>query len=168
MTLSLFCTDLAVLDQFCQGQGPIFSQNGPHGQSIIIMCISTISMRFLFQMNKCQLTTRHWYITDENGINEEVHGDGVVGEFPVMTPGALHEYISCTTFSTPTGIMAGHYVFRYLNKEGSFNVTIPPMNFKSLSFVIAEKRCSNLSEGKCEEGSTSSGSDERESDSVNV
>lgn len=114
-------------------------------------------------MNKCQLTTRHWYITDANGIKEEVHGDGVVGEFPVMYPGALHEYISCTTFSTPTGVMEGHYTFRYLNKEGSFHVKIPPLNFTSLPFVVAEKRLSNLSEGKYEEDSTSSGSDDRES-----
>jgi len=113
----------------------------------------------MFQMNKCRLTTRHWYITDENGVNEEVHGDGVVGEFPVMTPGALHEYISCTTFSTPTGTMKGHYEFQYLNKKGSFHVEIPPMNFKSLPFVIAEKRLSNLSEGKFEEECSSSGSD---------
>ena len=122
----------------------------------------------MFQMNKCQLTTRHWYITDANGIKEEVHGDGVVGEFPVMTPGALHEYISCTTFSTPIGVMEGHYEFRYLNKEGRFNVKIPPLNFKSLGFVVAEKRLSNLSEGKYEEESISSGSDERECDSVNT
>ena len=118
---------------------------------------------FTFQINKCQLTTRHWYITDANGEKEEVHGDGVVGEFPIMSPGALHEYISCTTFSTPTGMMEGHYVFRYLNKEGSFNVKIPPLNFKSLSFVVAEKRLSNLSGGKYEEDNTSSGSDDRES-----
>ena len=123
---------------------------------------------FTFQRNKCQLTTRHWYIEDENGVKEEVHGDGVVGEFPVMTPGACHEYISCTTFSTPTGVMKGHYEFRLLNRPGSFNVTIPPMNFKSLSFVTAEKRLSNLSEGKHEEESTSSGSDERENDPVDM
>lgn len=110
-------------------------------------------------MNKCRLTTRHWYITDENGVNEEVHGDGVVGEFPVMTPGALHEYISCTTFSTPTGTMKGHYEFQYLNKKGSIHVEIPPMNFKSLAFVIAEKRLSNLTEDKFEEECSCSGSD---------
>lgn len=111
-------------------------------------------------MDKCQLTTRHWYITDANGIKEEVHGDGVVGEFPIMYPGALHEYISCTTFCTPTGVMEGHYVFRYLNKNGTFNVKIPPLNFNSLSFVVAEKRLSNLPESKCEEDISSSGSDE--------
>ena len=84
--------------------------------------------------------TRHWYITDADGLQEEVHGDGVVGEYPTMYPGALHEYVSCTTFSTPTGIMNGHYTFRYLNKPGQFNVIIPPMNFKSLPFVESDKR----------------------------
>ena len=111
-------------------------------------------------MDECQLTTRHWYITDANGVKEEVHGDGVVGEFPVMYPGALHEYISCTTFSTPTGLMEGHYVFKYLKKKGTFNVKIPPLNFKSLPFVVEEKRILNLSESRCEGNSTSSGSDD--------
>ena len=113
-----------------------------------------------FQISKCQLTTRHWYITDENGIKEEVHGDGVVGEFPVMYPGALHEYISCTTFSTPTGVMEGYYVFRYLNRKGTFNVKIPPLNFKSLPFVEREKQTCNTIGGN-HKGSTSSGSDDQ-------
>ena len=78
-----------------------------------------------------------------------------------MTPGALHEYISCTTFSTPTGVMEGHYVFQYLNKEERINVKIPPLYFKSLPFVVAEKRLSDLSEDKYEEDSNSSGSEER-------
>lgn len=108
-------------------------------------------------INKCQLTTRHWYITDANGIKEEVHGDGVVGEFPVMTPGALHEYISCTTFSTPTGVMEGHYVFQCLNKSERINVKIPPLYFKSLPFVAAEQRLLNMPQGKCEEVSKISG-----------
>lgn len=101
-------------------------------------------------MNKCQLTTRHWYITDANGIKEEVHGNGVVGQYPVMTPGALHEYISCTTFSTPTGVMEGHYVFKYLTKDGRFNVKIPPLHFKSLPFIVTEQRSSYLPQGKCD------------------
>lgn len=37
-----------------------------------------------------------------------------VGEFPVMRPGKVHEYASCTTFSTPSEYMEGHYTFRRL------------------------------------------------------
>ena len=86
-------------------------------------------------MNTCKLTTRHWYITDGNGSKEEAHGEGVVGEYPIMSPGALHEYISCTTFTTPTGVMEGHYQFKFLKKEGQCQVRIPTMKFKSLPFV---------------------------------
>src|SRR2546430_1682415 len=33
-----------------------------------------------------QLLTRHWIITDATGHTEEVRGDGVVGELPVLRP----------------------------------------------------------------------------------
>ncbi|KAK9524294.1 hypothetical protein VZT92_018144 [Zoarces viviparus] len=74
----------------------------------------------------CQLDSRYWKITTSDGNVEEVQGPGVVGEFPVMTPGKVHEYASCTTFSTPTEFMEGHYTFhRLANKEEVFHVAIP-------------------------------------------
>ncbi|XP_040029680.1 F-box only protein 3 isoform X2 [Gasterosteus aculeatus] len=74
----------------------------------------------------CQLDSRYWKITTSDGNVEEVQGPGVVGEFPVMTPGKVHEYASCTTFSTPTEYMEGHYTFhRLANKEEVFHVAIP-------------------------------------------
>ncbi|XP_047432226.1 F-box only protein 3 [Mugil cephalus] len=74
----------------------------------------------------CQLDTRYWKITRSDGTVEEVEGPGVVGEFPVMTPGKVHEYSSCTTFSTPSEYMEGHYTFhRLANEEEVFNVAIP-------------------------------------------
>ncbi|KAM8905364.1 F-box only protein 3 isoform 2-T4 [Spinachia spinachia] len=74
----------------------------------------------------CQLDSRYWKITTSDGNVEEVQGPGVVGEFPVMTPGKVHEYASCTTFSTPTEYMEGHYTFhRLANKEEVFQVAIP-------------------------------------------
>ncbi|KAG8004407.1 F-box only protein 3 [Nibea albiflora] len=63
----------------------------------------------------CQLDSRYWKITTSDGNVEEVQGPGVVGEFPVMTPGKVHEYASCTTFSTPSEYMEGHY---YLPQTG--------------------------------------------------
>ncbi|MGH0126039.1 UNVERIFIED_CONTAM: hypothetical protein FKN15_032269 [Acipenser sinensis] len=76
--------------------------------------------------NACQLDSRYWKITNANGNVEEVQGPGVVGEFPVMQPGKVHEYASCTTFSTTSGHMEGHYTFHRLkNKEVMFNITIP-------------------------------------------
>ncbi|TMS11658.1 F-box only protein 3 [Larimichthys crocea] len=74
----------------------------------------------------CQLDSRYWRITTSDGNVEEVQGPGVVGEFPVMTPGKVHEYASCTTFSTPSEYMEGHYTFhRLANKEEVFQVAIP-------------------------------------------
>uniref|UniRef100_A0AAY5EHV3 F-box domain-containing protein n=1 Tax=Electrophorus electricus TaxID=8005 RepID=A0AAY5EHV3_ELEEL len=74
----------------------------------------------------CQLDSRYWKITNANGNVEEVRGPGVVGEFPVMTPGKVHEYASCTTFSTTSEHMEGHYTFHQLkNKEEIFDVSIP-------------------------------------------
>ncbi|XP_042616334.1 F-box only protein 3-like [Cyprinus carpio] len=74
----------------------------------------------------CQLDSRYWKITNANGNVEEVRGPGVVGEFPVMTPGKVHEYASCTTFSTTSEYMEGHYTFHRLKNKGDvFDVSIP-------------------------------------------
>ncbi len=56
-----------------------------------------------------QLVTRHWIITDGVGHTEEVKGPGVVGETPVLAPGASHKYSSWCRLKTPTGVMRGTY-----------------------------------------------------------
>lgn len=59
-----------------------------------------------------QLLTRHWRITNGNGDVSLVEGEGVVGEQPVLRPGASHDYVSGCPLSTPQGSMEGHYSFR--------------------------------------------------------
>ncbi|XP_067902880.1 F-box only protein 3 [Heterodontus francisci] len=50
----------------------------------------------------------------------------IQGEFPVLRPGTVHEYTSCTTFTTPSGYMEGYYTFHQLSKhKNTFNVAIP-------------------------------------------
>lgn len=56
-----------------------------------------------------QLLNRYWRITDELGRVQEVRGQGVVGETPVLEPGESFDYSSFTPLDTPSGIMAGHY-----------------------------------------------------------
>ena len=56
-----------------------------------------------------QLMTRHWLITDADGRLQEVHGDGVIGEQPVIKPGAAHTYTSGAILETPVGTMEGRY-----------------------------------------------------------
>ncbi len=56
-----------------------------------------------------QLLTRHWKIMDQGGNVQEVKGDGVVGEQPILVPGDSFEYTSGTPLGTPSGIMSGSY-----------------------------------------------------------
>jgi ApaG protein len=56
-----------------------------------------------------QLLSRHWVITDANDEVQEVRGDGVVGEQPVIAPGSAFRYTSGATLATPLGFMRGSY-----------------------------------------------------------
>jgi ApaG protein len=56
-----------------------------------------------------QLKARHWVITDAVGHIEEVRGDGVIGEQPVLAPGERFEYTSGVPLPTASGFMAGTY-----------------------------------------------------------
>lgn len=71
-----------------------------------------------------QLLTRHWRITDGNGDVSLVEGEGVVGEQPVLLPGASHDYVSGCPLSTPHGSMEGHYTFRR-EDDRQFKALIP-------------------------------------------
>lgn len=77
-----------------------------------------------------QLRSRYWRITDANGRVQEVRGDGVVGEQPVLNPGEAFEYTSGVPLSTPSGIMVGAYVMEYSSGE-SFTVEIPAFSLDS-------------------------------------
>ena len=56
-----------------------------------------------------QLISRHWVITDSNHKVQEVRGDGVVGEQPVLKPGEQFVYTSGTMLETSVGTMKGSY-----------------------------------------------------------
>ena len=56
-----------------------------------------------------QLISRHWVITDATGRVQEVRGEGVVGEQPVLEPGDSFEYTSGCPLETPFGSMTGSY-----------------------------------------------------------
>ena len=64
-----------------------------------------------------QLVNRHWIITDATGKVEEVRGPGVVGEQPVLRPGASFEYTSGCPLTTPFGSMRGTYDMRTSDGE---------------------------------------------------
>jgi ApaG protein len=71
-----------------------------------------------------QLKTRYWRITDAQGRLQEVRGDGVVGEEPVLKPGENYEYTSGVPLPTPSGFMTGSYGM--VTQQGeAFDIEIP-------------------------------------------
>lgn len=76
------------------------------------------------------LLTRHWRITDMGGRTEEVRGEGVVGEKPVLEPGATFTYTSGCPLRTPSGIMVGSYRMKAADGD-EFDVAIPAFSLDS-------------------------------------
>lgn len=56
-----------------------------------------------------RLLSRHWIITDADGGVQEVRGEGVVGEQPLIRPGEGFRYSSGAIIPTPVGSMRGAY-----------------------------------------------------------
>ena len=72
-----------------------------------------------------RLMARHWLITDANGKVQEVVGEGVVGEQPVIPPGTEYRYTSGTLLNTEVGSMHGS--FGMLAEDGTeFDAPIAP------------------------------------------
>jgi ApaG protein len=68
-----------------------------------------------------QLKSRYWRITDETGRLEEVRGPGVVGETPILKPGASFSYTSGCPLPTPSGIMVGQF---FMETDSGTQLTI--------------------------------------------
>lgn len=90
----------------------------------------TITIRNLSQQT-VQLISRRWLITDANGKQLTIEGDGVVGEQPVIEPMQEYTYTSGTALETPVGVMQGHYVMldeqseQFIAEVAPFRMAIP-------------------------------------------
>ncbi len=72
-----------------------------------------------------RLMSRHWVITDGDGHVEEVRGEGVVGQQPLIPVGKSHTYSSGTVMTTKVGNMQGTY--QMLAEDGKrFDAVIAP------------------------------------------
>ncbi|MCU0889986.1 MAG: Co2+/Mg2+ efflux protein ApaG [Rubritepida sp.] len=78
-----------------------------------------------------QLRQRTWLITDGQGRTLRVHGEGVVGEQPVLEPGEHFEYTSGTPLSTPSGFMRGQYHMIIPETGEAFDVEVPAFSLDS-------------------------------------
>ena len=77
-----------------------------------------------------QLKTRHWIITDGSGRSQEVRGEGVVGEQPILGPGERFEYTSGVPLPTSSGFMTGRY--QMVTEDGAaFEIDIPLFSLDS-------------------------------------
>ena len=78
-----------------------------------------------------QLRKRTWLITDGRGRTQRVHGDGVIGQQPVLEPGENFEYTSGTPLDTPSGFMTGTYHMVVPVTGEAFDVAIPAFSLDS-------------------------------------
>jgi ApaG protein len=77
-----------------------------------------------------QLETRHWIITDANGHQENVRGEGVIGQQPVLAPGERFEYSSGVQLLTASGVMTGRY--QMVSESGEhFEIDVPAFSLES-------------------------------------
>ena len=77
-----------------------------------------------FGSETVQLKRRHWIITDASGRQQEIRGDGVIGEQPVLAPGERHKYTSGVPLTTASGFMTGRY--QMVSESGEqFEIEVP-------------------------------------------
>lgn len=71
-----------------------------------------------------RLLSRHWVIEDGHGIIQEVRGEGVVGETPVIAPGESYDYVSGCPLNCDHGTMEGS--FGLINGQGEKLIAMIP------------------------------------------
>ena len=77
-----------------------------------------------------QLRTRHWIITDATGRKQEVRGEGVVGEQPVLAPATLRIHLPACRCRPPSGFMTGRY--QMVTESGErFEIDVPTFSLDS-------------------------------------
>jgi ApaG protein len=76
-------------------------------------------------IQSAQLMSRKWIITDGDGKIQEVSGEGIVGQQPIIEPGQQHQYTSGTVLETKVGSMSGFYSMVAADGH-EFSAPIPP------------------------------------------
>jgi ApaG protein len=99
----------------------LFDQSSPKENRYAFAYTITISN---LGIEAAKLISRHWLITDGNEQVQEVRGDGVVGEQPVIQPGESYHYTSGCLLETSAGTMEGSY--QMISSSGHpFDAEIP-------------------------------------------
>ncbi|MDK1194437.1 Co2+/Mg2+ efflux protein ApaG [Cronobacter dublinensis] len=99
----------------------IEAQSSPEDERFVFAY--TVTVRNLGR-TPVQLLGRYWLITNGNGKETEVQGEGVVGVQPHIQPGGEYQYTSGAVIETPFGTMQGHY--EMVDGQGNgFRLDIP-------------------------------------------
>lgn len=109
----------------------IESQSTPEEERFVFAY--TVTIRNLGRV-PVQLLSRYWLITNGNGRETEVQGEGVVGQQPHIAPGGEYQYTSGAVIETPFGTMQGHY--EMIDAAGAtFRIAVPVFRLAIPSFI---------------------------------
>ncbi|BDH47155.1 protein ApaG [Salmonella enterica subsp. enterica serovar Choleraesuis] len=109
----------------------IESQSSPEDERFVFAY--TVTIRNLGRQ-PVQLLGRYWLITNGNGKETEVQGEGVVGEQPHIDASNEYQYTSGAVIETPLGTMQGHYLM-VDNQGNTFQVAIPVFRLAVPAFI---------------------------------
>lgn len=109
----------------------IEAQSSPEQERFVFSY--TVTIRNLGR-TAVQLLGRYWLITNGNGRETQVQGEGVIGVQPLIEPGSEYQYTSGAIIETPLGTMEGHY--EMVDAQGNdFRVAIPVFRLAVSSFI---------------------------------
>ena len=72
-----------------------------------------------------RLMSRYWRITDSKGVTQEVRGEGVIGQQPLIGPGQSFRYTSAAPLTAPSGVMMGAYSMVRVDDGAPFDIAVP-------------------------------------------
>lgn len=96
----VYAVDVAVVSEYLPDDSSPNAGRHAFAYHVTLTNTGTVAARLL---------RRHWIITDGSGHVEEVRGDGVVGQQPLLAPGEQYHYTSGAVLETPVGSMRGSY-----------------------------------------------------------
>jgi len=109
----------------------IEAQSSPEQERFVFSY--TVTIRNLGR-TAVQLLGRYWLITNGNGRETQVQGEGVIGVQPLIEPGNEYQYTSGAIIETPLGTMEGHY--QMVDAQGNdFRVDIPVFRLAIASLI---------------------------------
>ena len=108
---------------------PLFLNEGSRHEDQVYMWAYSIHIKNNQDTPLC-LRRRFWQIIDASGHSQQVEGEGVLGEQPLLEPGKSYEYASGTMLSTPSGVMLGRYQMETQSGE-HLKVEIPAFYLES-------------------------------------